>query len=96
MIMLACFTALGFAAGFVLRLPVFTVLLLLAVVGYAVFSDSIEGAFRLAYNVRVARDRLPDRLLRCNRRSGGMSELVERSSDSYKQFVSEDCQPEFE
>lgn len=50
MIMLACFTALGFAAGFVLRLPVFTVLLLLAVVGYAVFSASIEGAFRLAYN----------------------------------------------
>jgi hypothetical protein len=50
MIILACFAALGFAAGFVLRLPVFAALLLLAVVGYAVFSASPEGALRLAYH----------------------------------------------
>jgi voltage-gated potassium channel Kch len=50
MIILVCFTALGFAAGFVLRLPVFTALLLLTVVGYAVFSATFEGALRLAYH----------------------------------------------
>ncbi len=53
MIMLACFTALGFAAGFVLRLPVFTILLLLAVLGYAVFSASTEDALRLAYHAML-------------------------------------------
>jgi hypothetical protein len=50
MIILACFVVLGFAAGFVLRLPAFAALLLLAVVGYAVFSASLEGALRLTYH----------------------------------------------
>jgi hypothetical protein len=50
MILLACFATLGFAAGFVLRLPAFAALLLLAVVGYAVFNASLEGALLLAYH----------------------------------------------
>jgi hypothetical protein len=53
MILLACFAALGFAAGFALRLPAFAALLLLAVVGYAVFSASVEGVLVLAYHAVV-------------------------------------------
>jgi hypothetical protein len=50
MIVLVCYTALGFAAGFVLRLSAFAALLLLAVVGYAVISSSFEGSLSLAYH----------------------------------------------
>lgn len=48
-IILACFAAAGFASGFVLRLPAFACLL--AVAGYAVFSDGTAGVLELTYHL---------------------------------------------
>jgi hypothetical protein len=50
-IILACFAAAGFASGFVLRLPAFAMLCLLAVAGYAVFSDGTAGVLELTYHL---------------------------------------------
>jgi hypothetical protein len=50
-IVFACCAAVGFAAGFVFRLPAFIVLCLLAVAGYAVFRAGIEGGWELTYHL---------------------------------------------
>ena len=54
MIILACFVVVGFAAGFVLRLPAFTLLCLFAIVGYAVFRAGMEGGWQITYHVVLA------------------------------------------
>jgi ABC-type Fe3+-siderophore transport system permease subunit len=50
-IVLACCAAIGFAAGFILRLPAFIAMCLLAVAVYAVFRAGREGAFELTYHL---------------------------------------------
>ena len=50
-IVLASCAAVGFAAGFVLRLPAFIILGLLAVAIYAVFRAGMEGGLALAYHL---------------------------------------------
>jgi hypothetical protein len=50
-IILACSAVVGFVAGLVLRLPAFTILCLLAIVGYAVFRAGIESGWQITYHV---------------------------------------------
>jgi hypothetical protein len=50
-IVLVCCVAVGFAAGFVLRLPAFIALSLLAMVGCAVFRAGMENGLELAYHI---------------------------------------------
>lgn len=50
-IVLACCAAVGFSAGFVLRLPAFIILCLVAIAVYAVFRAGIEGSWEFAYHI---------------------------------------------
>jgi uncharacterized membrane protein AbrB (regulator of aidB expression) len=50
-IILACCAVVGFVAGFVLRLPAFIALCLLALGVYAVFKAGIEGGWELTYHI---------------------------------------------
>jgi len=50
-IVLACCAAVGFVTGFVLRLPAFITLCLLALAIYAVSRAGIEGGWELAYHL---------------------------------------------
>jgi hypothetical protein len=43
--------AVGFAVGFVLRLPAFITLSLLAIVGYAVFRAGMESGWQITYHI---------------------------------------------
>jgi uncharacterized membrane protein AbrB (regulator of aidB expression) len=53
-VILACCVVVGFAAGFVLRLPAFTLLCLFAIVGYAVFRAGMESGWQITYHVVLA------------------------------------------